>query len=218
VARVAIVLVGGDPALAHHKHFLPDDADVIAADSGVHAAEVLGLPVDCIVGDFDSADPAIVDAHAQRGATIERHPADKDATDLELALDAAQRRGAERVVVVGGAGGRLDHLLANLLLLGAPKYAGMQIEALVGDARLAVVRGGEAPTLLDSTPGELLTLVPLGGDARGITTTGLQYPLANEDLHAGTTRGVSNVVQSRVVSLCVERGTLLVVRPTGGAA
>jgi thiamine pyrophosphokinase len=218
VARVAIVLVGGDPAVAHHKQFLPEDADVIAADSGVHAAEVLGLPVDCIVGDFDSADPAIVEAHRQRGATVERHPAEKDATDLELALDAAQRRGAERVVIVGGAGGRLDHLLGNVLLLGSPRFRGLQIDALVGDARLTVVRGGEAPTLMDGTPGETLTLLPLGGDARGITTSGLHYPLNNEDLPAGTTRGVSNVVQARVVSVCVERGTLLVVRPTGGAA
>ena len=218
MARVAIVLVGGDPALAHHKHFLPDDADVIAADSGVNAAEVLGLPVDCIVGDFDSADPAVVDAHAQRGAAVERHPADKDATDLELALDAAKRRGAERVVIVGGAGGRLDHLLGNVLLLGSARYAGLQIEALVGDARLTIVRGGEEPTLMDGTPGETLTLLPLGGDARGITITGLKYPLAGEDLPSGTTRGVSNVVQARVVTVCLDHGTLLVVRPTGGAA
>jgi thiamine pyrophosphokinase len=211
-------LVGGDPALAHHKHFLPDDADVIAADSGVHAAEVLGLPVDCIVGDFDSADPAVVEAHVERGTTVERHPAEKDATDLELALDTAQRRGAERIVIVGGAGGRLDHLLANLLLLGASRYAGLEIDALVGDARLTVVRGGEAPISIDGAPGELLTLLPLGGDACGITATGLQYPLTNEDLPAGTSRGVSNVVQSPDASVRLERGTLLVVRPTGGAA
>ena len=218
MARVAIVLVGGDPAVAHHKHFLPDDADVIAADSGVHAAEVLGLPVDCIVGDFDSADPAVVDAHAQRGATVERHPAEKDATDLELALDAAHRRGAERVVIVGGAGGRLDHLLGTVLLLGSARYAGLQIDALVGDARLTVVRGGEPATAIDGTPGETLTLLPLGGDACGITTSGLQYPLDNEDLPAGTTRGVSNIVQSESASVRLEQGTVLVVRPTGGAA
>ena len=86
----AIVLAGGDPVATRIRDHLPADADVIAADSGLHLAGPLGLTVACVVGDLDSADPAAVDAAVAAGATVERHPVDKDATDLELAIDAAR--------------------------------------------------------------------------------------------------------------------------------
>src|ERR1700751_66999 len=120
---VAIVLAGGDPVGAHLRSRLPDNALVVAADSGVHLAAILGLRVDIIVGDFDSADANVVADAVARGATAERHPADKDATDLELALLTACREGARRIVVVGGAGGRLDHFLGNASGLAPPPFA-----------------------------------------------------------------------------------------------
>ncbi len=213
MARVAIVLAGGDPVASGMRRSLPDDAYVVAADSGVHLAEGLGLHVDCVVGDMDSADPAVVDAAEQAGATIERHPADKDATDLELALVVAQRRGVDRVVIVGGAGGRLDHFLANVALLAAPRFATLGIEARFGDARVTVVRGAHPPVEIDGVEGDLVTLLPAGANARGVTTKGLQYPLHGEDLPLGTTRGVSNVIVDAAVSVALDDGTLLVVQP-----
>src|SRR6478735_9382506 len=118
--RVAIVLAGGDPVEPHVRAKLPADAYVVAADSGLHLALPLGLRVDLVVGDFDSADPAIVDRAIEAGARVDRHPVAKDATDLELALDAAYARKPDRITVVGGNGGRLDHLLGNVTLLSAP--------------------------------------------------------------------------------------------------
>ena len=218
MARVAIVLAGGDLVAPEMRLSLPDDAYVVAADSGVHLGDILDLHVDCVVGDMDSADPAAVDAAERAGATIERHPAEKDATDLELALVAAQRHGVDQVVIVGGAGGRLDHFLANVALLASPRFAELRIEARFGDARVTVVRGGGAPVELDGGPGDLVTLLAAGGDARGITTKGLQYALHGEDLPAGTTRGVSNVIVDPPVSVALDDGTLLVVQPLGGAS
>src|ERR1700690_3756339 len=87
VTRAAIVLAGGDPVEPRLRTFLPDDAVVVAADSGLHQAELLGLRVDYVVGALDSADPDAVDRARAAGAVVERHPADKDATDLELAFD-----------------------------------------------------------------------------------------------------------------------------------
>ena len=120
-ASCSRVAIRSTPSL---RSDLPDTAIVVAADSGLHLAETLGLHVDRIVGDLDSADPDLVEAAVARGAVIERHPAEKDATDLELALDAAVREGAQRVVVVGGGGGRLDHFLANVLLITTPRVGG----------------------------------------------------------------------------------------------
>jgi thiamine pyrophosphokinase len=186
---------------------------VVAADSGLHLADGLGLHVDCVVGDMDSADPARVDDAERRGATVERHRPDKDATDLELALLAAQRHGVDRILIVGGAGGRLDHFLANVGLVTSPRFADVQIEALFGEARVSVARGGQEPFEIDGRVGELVTLLPVGGDARGVTTKGLEYPLQGEDLPLGTTRGVSNVVVDTPASVTLDDGVLLVIRP-----
>jgi thiamine pyrophosphokinase len=213
--RVAVVLAGGDVVDPVTCARLPAGAYVVAADAGLHRAAALGLRVDCVVGDFDSADLAAVDAAERAGARIERHPADKDATDLELALASAVAWGAERIVVVGGAGGRVDHFLANVALLAHSRFAAVRIEALLGTARIDVVRGGLPATELDARAGDLVTLLPAAGAARGVTTKGLRFPLHGEDLLAGTSRGVSNVVAEVPASVALDRGTLLVVQPIG---
>src|SRR5690348_14187528 len=116
-APAAIVFAGNGRVEPAVRARLPQPADVIAADSGLAVATALGLAVDHLVGDLDSVDAAAVEAAEAAGTTVERHPAEKDATDLELALDAALVRGARRLVVVDGGGDRLDHLLGNVLLL-----------------------------------------------------------------------------------------------------
>jgi thiamine pyrophosphokinase len=213
---VAVVFAGSVPVPSQLCRRLPARAVVIAADSGLRVADALGLPVDLLVGDLDSADPALVEAAIASGTIVERHPAEKDATDLELAFDAALARGARRIVLVDGGGDRLDHLLGNLALLGSVALAGVQVEAYVGTARLAVARGGESPVDVSGPPGSLVTLLAVGGSARGIVTEGLRYPLRGEDLEPGTTRGVSNELTGNVGAVRLEGGTLLVVQPFGG--
>src|SRR4051812_49409789 len=111
-----VVFAGGDPVDVRVRSALPHGAVVVAADSGLHHAQDLGIAVDIVVGDFDSVDDARLADAIGSGARAERHPAAKDFTDLELALQVADRLGATEVLVVGGAGGRLDHFLANVLL------------------------------------------------------------------------------------------------------
>ena len=217
VTRAAIVLAGGDPVEPTLRRLLRDDAVVVAADSGLHQAELLGLRVDFVVGDLDSADPAAVERARAAGAVVERHPVDKDATDLELALDVARERGARRITVVGGAGGRLDHFLANVALLASPRFADLEIDARLGEAYVVVVQAGRRPHVMTGTAGAIVTLLPAGGDACGITTEGLQYPLHGETLGRGTTRGVSNVLVRDEGSVVLDEGTLLVIQAFGGA-
>ena len=138
----AVVFAGGDPVPDAVRHLLPQGALVVAADSGLDLARRLGVPVDLVVGDFDSADPAGVAAAVAAGSLLERHPADKDATDLELALDAVLRLGRSPVRIVGGAGwDRLDHLVANFLLVASPRYAPLRLRWWVKGAEVAPVHG-----------------------------------------------------------------------------
>ncbi len=197
-----VVLAGGPDRPAAIA--LPPGATVIAADSGAE----LGGPVDLLVGDLDS-----ISAETLAGIErVERHAAEKDATDLELALTAALRLEPDRILVLGGAGGRLDHLLGGLLLLTAEAYAGVEVDAQIGASAVHVVRGER--TLLGD-PGELISLFAVNGPASGVVTDGLVYPLRGETLEPGSSRGVSNVFAAPKARIGVERGVVLAVRPSG---
>ena len=205
----AVVFAGGDPVPDSVRHLLPQGALVVAADSGLDLARRLGVPVDLVVGDFDSADPAGVAAAVASGSRLERHPADKDATDLELALDAVLRLGRSPVRIVGGAGwDRLDHLVANFLLVASPRYAPLRLRWWVKGAEVAPVHGR-----LDMAgdPGDLVTLLAVGGPATGVTTAGLRWPLLGETLTPGSTRGVSNELAASTAAVCVETGVLVAI-------
>jgi thiamine pyrophosphokinase len=203
-----IVVIGGGSSPS--RPALPDARAVVAADGGLERAQALRLRVDAVVGDFDSVDGAAVEAARAAGARVERHPEDKDATDLELALGEALSYAPRRVLVVGGGDGRLDHLLGAVLALASPRLAEVEVDAVLGPARLHVVR---AERTLTGEEGELVSLLPVGGPAEGVVTSGLRYPLAGETLEPGSSRGVSNVFAAREARISLERGVLLAIRP-----
>lgn len=205
-----VVVAGGDPVLPAERAWVPGDAVVIAADSGLDHAHALGLRADVAVGDFDSVSPRALERAEADGTRLERHPAAKDATDLELALDAAAAHGPERIVVLGGHGGRVDHLLANAALLAADRYASVEVVAHMGGATLTVVRSSAE---VRGAPGELVSLLALHQPASGVRTHGLLYPLSGEDLLPGSTRGVSNELLASPAQVSLASGVLLVVQP-----
>jgi thiamine pyrophosphokinase len=207
--ELVVVVSGGAPPDLRAISAVPLGVPVIAADRGLEHALALGLEVTVAVGDFDSASPEAVDVAEASGTRIDRHPAEKDATDLELALDLAASMSPARILVLASAGGRLDHELATLLLLGSERYAGTQLDAFVGVARLHVIRGER---LLEGVPGELVSLLALHGSADGVRTEGLAYPLRGETLEAGSSRGVSNVFVADTAHISLEHGVLLAIR------
>jgi len=210
MGSVALVFAGGEPPGAAALQGLPAPDVVIAADSGLEHATAARYDVDLLVGDLDSADPVAVAAAENRGTVVERHPAAKDATDLELALMAARDRECARAVVVGGHGGRLDHFLANVLLFASPEFSALTIEARLADARVFVVRD---TVELRGTPGALCSLLAVGGAAHGVRTEGLRFPLRGETLYPGSTRGVSNEFVDAVAVVSLLDGALLAVLP-----
>ena len=211
--EIVVVVAGGEPPHSDAALAVPLGATVIAADGGLAHARALGLEVAVVVGDFDSASPDSVRSAESAGVRLERHPAAKDATDLELALDAALTRSPSRILVLAGVGDRLDHLLASLLLLGSAKWAGVEVDAEIGVARVHVVRGERE---LAGSAGELVSLLALHGPAEGVRTEGLVYELRGDTLAPGSSRGVSNVFATDLAQVSVERGVLLAVRPGPG--
>jgi len=205
----AIVLLGGTPNESAAIGALPTPALVVAADSGAHHAESLGLSIDVVIGDMDSIDPTALAEIQALGAQVVSHPSDKNETDTELALVFAASRGVRRLVVVGSGGGRLDHQLSLFSLLFHSSLADISVEARIGGSRSFPIREGESRTI-DCRDGDIVGLLPFGGDTHGITTEGLQWPLRNESLFVTASRGVSNRAMGSNFRVEVRTGRLLV--------
>lgn len=196
---------------------------VIAADGGAAALWRRGFRPDVVIGDMDSlADGAsetggphgpgdVRDALAAAGCTFQQHPAEKDETDTELALRLALARGATSIDVLGALGGaRVDHALANVLLLTLPELANVAVTLRTQRETVRLLRGPSS-VALRGRPGDLVTLLPLRDRATGIMTQGLQYPLHNGALALGVPRGVSNVLLGTEASVSLQDGLLLVI-------
>lgn len=200
-----LIFAGGDRLADSFAADLPPADLVVAADGGYDLASDLGYRVDVLVGDLDS----IAATDIPRHVVVESHSPDKEATDLELALALVLRERPGRVVVVGASGGRLDHELAVAGLLCSERWSEIEeLDWVSGRGRAHVVR---TRRVIHSDVGATVTLLPMHGDAVGVTTKGLRWQLEDEDLPGGTTRGVSNVMESPVADVRLRSGCLLAV-------
>lgn len=206
-ADTVLILAGGKVSSPETASDLPRPDLVVAADSGYDAAMALGLPVDILIGDMDSIRATDIPSDV----IVERHPVDKEATDLELALELVARESPSRVVVLGGSGGRLDHELAAAALICSSRW--IEIEEIDWRSDRGWAHVVRRRRLLHGDVGTTVSLLPVGGDAYGVTTTGLKWNLKDETLTTGTTRGVSNLMVSPVTDIRIAGGTLLVVFP-----
>jgi thiamine pyrophosphokinase len=207
----AVLVASGEPQPADARWLANADL-VVAVDGGAAWLASIGRRPDALVGDLDSVDPALVGNLEAAGVPIERHPTDKDASDTALALDYVRRHGASQAVVIGAfRGPRLDHEIANVLMLGADRGAArIDLRLVAGAAQVRCLRAGERMAI-DARPGSLVSLLPVGGDADGVATSGLRYPLVDEALPLGSTRGLSNEVIAGDASVQLRLGMLLVI-------
>lgn len=181
---------------------------VIAADGGTRHCRALGLAADVVIGDFDSLGPGELVALQASKAQLVLYPVRKDQTDLELALRCAAEGGAKDILVFGGLGVRWDQTLANLLLLALPELSGARVRLLDGKQQIYLIRH---KTTIEGRPGDTVSLIPLQGDASGVTTRGLEYPLDDGTLSFGSTLGISNVLLGESATVEVREGLLLCV-------
>lgn len=207
----AVVFVNGEVAdYRGLARWLRADDYRIAANGGAHHLAALGLAPNVIVGDLDSIDPALIAQFRANGAVLERYPAAKDATDLELALARAVQDGATDVLLVGVVGGRLDQTCANLLILARQDWP-IPLAIAEGDQLAQVLRGAES-MILTGPEGSLVSALALSEEVTGVTYRGLAYPLENARLRLGSTRGVSNLLLSSPAQISITSGILLVIQ------
>jgi thiamine pyrophosphokinase len=193
----------------------PDDV-ILAADGGVLHCLRLNLVPEEVIGDFDSLEKEDIAKLEAQGVALYRHPRRKDETDLKLALDRAMEREPDSILIFGGLGERWDMSLSNLLLLTQFDFSAPRVQFIHEGQTLSLLQAGQTLNL-EGERGDTISLIPLCGDASGITTRGLEYPLDDGTLHFGSSRGVSNVIQAESARIELKEGLLLVVQIQKGA-
>lgn len=188
---------------------------IVCADGGALHARAHGLLPNVIIGDLDSLSPEQVADFQAAGSQIVSYPAEKDESDLELALLHCQEIGADMVTILGALGGRLDQTLANLLLLTLPELQDLSVKIVDAEQTVRALRPGAHDIL--GQPGDTVSLIPLGHSVDGIRTRGLKYPLRGESLILGPARGISNVMLGNRAGLSFRQGKLLIAHSIGRA-
>ncbi len=181
----------------------PEDL-VIAADAGYRTCRELGIVPDLLLGDFDSME------QPEDFANIHRSPVEKDDTDTMLAVKTGLEQGCGEFYLYGGTGGRrLDHTLANLQTLLYLRRRGARGYLYDNDFVWTVIEN-ETIRVDKTVEWGLLSVFCLGDRARGVTETGVQYPLQGAELTAEFPLGVSNHILEPVAMVGVETGALAV--------
>jgi thiamine pyrophosphokinase len=211
----AVVIAHGDVD-ADDREQLDGAELIVAANGGTIALERWGVVPHAIVGDLDSLGVDRAAEYAGQGVTVVPYSPEKDESDLELAIAYAVKTKADDIILLGIFGGeRFDHELANVLLIAADGYRGRRMRAIRGDVTVRALHGGEQLELAGAA-GDLVTLLAVRGDAEGVRTHRLRYPLAGETLRFGAARGLSNLVVTAGASVACDRGVLLVIETRSG--
>jgi thiamine pyrophosphokinase len=183
--------------------------NIIAADGGAHHCLNMGIVPKVVIGDFDSLTAEELNTLEDAGSQLVRYSVNKDETDLELALIYAVEEDATEITLFGLLGGRWDMSFANMLILASPRFKGIHFRVIHGNYEMYILRAGETLTI-DGTPGDRVSVIPLGTHAEGITYTGLEWGLQRETMFFGSPRGVSNRMLNGKANITLDSGLLLV--------
>lgn len=185
---------------------IPSGSMIIAADGGLHHIQNLHLVPHAVVGDLDSISLQDLKWLSERNVPVFKHPPEKDATDLELAVFHALKSKPQKIRIAGATGGRIDQTLGNIFLLMLPELGDIDVKLVDGSDEIFLIRQEVA---IHGSKGDLVSLLPLVGSAKKVSTSGLKYPLSEETLLVERTRGISNVMQGEYASVQLAEGILL---------
>lgn len=168
---------------------------IIAVDRGLMAADRINLPIDYIVGDFDSVPHDILKQYEDKSVPIKTFPAEKDKTDTEIAIELALMNNPERIDIIGATGSRLDHVLANIHLLLLPMQLG--VDAYILDLNNKIyLKKDDFIIQRKKQYGNYVSLMPFSGKVSGLTMIGFKYPLKSVMLSPGSSLCVSNEIKA----------------------
>ncbi|ADY56619.1 thiamine pyrophosphokinase [Syntrophobotulus glycolicus DSM 8271] len=214
--RIAVLANGEWDIEWGRQEIAPGNIEVlICADGGGNAAISSGRLPDILVGDMDSIKEENLFICAQGKTKIKKYPAQKDETDLELAMEYAEEylreygKPKDEISLYGAGGKRLDHLMGNISMMLAFAERGRMVRMIEPSQEAWVLAPGEE--MVKGTQGQVISIIPLSAEAV-VDSYGLYYPLKNSTMYQHSPRGISNVLIEDEAKIKVAKGRILVVK------
>lgn len=203
-----IIMANGEYGeLGNYEHIVQEVELIICADGGANHAFEMGLIPAYVIGDMDSINPEVREFFSSKNTRFKKYPRRKDFTDCQLALSLADELGADQIYLLGSLGRRLDHTLSNL-------YAGIELaekgKRIVHYHPDYLVYLISQELELRGQKGEIVSVMALSEEARGVFEEGFEYPLDNVVLEKKNPYAISNILSSETGKIKVEEGVLLV--------
>ena len=206
--RIVIFANGELPDMNKARAILKDDDYIICADGGTRHASSLEIKPDLVIGDMDSTESALLQTLRADGIPIELYPRDKNETDLELAINKAIELDPKEIIIIAALGGRLDQTIANIALISDDRLSAFNLRLDDGVEEIFFCRD---QVQVEGRSGDIVSLIPWGGEVKGVQTENLQWKLSSETLYPEKTRGISNEMTSDVAGIKISMGLLLIV-------
>ena len=178
---------------------------VICADGGLEKTEYLNLTPNIIIGDLDSVNLNVLKRYEQ--TEIVKYPAEKNFTDMELAIEHAVCKGYDEIILIGATGSRLDHSIANILLIEAYHKKSVKIKILDNNNLVQIVTDKME---IQYKKNYFVSIIPLTDMIEGITLEGFKYPLDDVDVQRGSTLCISNQIVKEKGIISFRKGNALV--------
>ena len=210
--RVCIILNGEIKNYDYIKNIInKNNYDyIVCADGGANHSYNMGIIPDYIIGDLDSIYSEIIEFYKLKDVKFEKFPSKKDETDTEICVYLASKLNAKKIDFIGALGGRLDHMIANINLLYYVRNKGIYTKIIseYEDIHIAI----NEEITINGNIGDTISVIPLNGDAKGVTLENLEYPLNNYDMKFYLPLGISNVMLDEKCSVKVEQGSLIIIK------
>ncbi|WP_027340440.1 thiamine diphosphokinase [Halonatronum saccharophilum] len=207
----AVIFINGDliGEDKFYKDVISDDDSIYCADGGAKYTYRLNLIPELILGDLDSLSPEIIDHYNRAGVSFSKFPKEKDKTDTELLIDYILKKDKyNEIIIFAALGGRLDHSLANILLLEKFYNEYTAIKVISPKQTLEVIK---SEFVLKECAGKTISLLSLAQKSKGVSLSGFKYDLEDGEIYRSSTLGMSNIVQSNLAKIKVDKGSLLLV-------
>lgn len=210
--RIIIFANGNLPKPEKARALIRPDDFILCADGGTRHAIALGLVPNVVIGDLDSVTEEERRKMKELGVEMIQHPADKNETDLELAINHALTLKPDQILILAALGGRMDQTLANIALLSDPRLSTFDIRLTDGVEELFFCRD---QARVAGRSGDIVSLIPWQGEVTGVFTENLLWHLHHETLYPEKTRGISNEMTADVATVSIKNGLLLITHITG---
>ncbi len=209
-----LIITGGAISADFAAQYLKNQEfhSVLAVDSGLVTAHKLGIPINYIVGDFDSVPKELIESYRRDMASVDirEYNPEKDATDTHLAIDLSLELGADEIVILGATGTRIDHMLANIHLLYLPLSKNIEASIIDEHNKIYLINQNTA-IYKEKLHGPYISIQSFTERVTGITLKGFKYPLTNHTMYLGDSLGVSNELAEDRADIMLDEGILIVI-------